>query len=92
VPPRPCSSPPVGINRCRISAPSPKQFALTPAERRVLGLLLAGATVADAAQTLGVTIPTMRSHLARLFGKTGTTRQSELLSLAWQLTPPTPTA
>jgi DNA-binding CsgD family transcriptional regulator/PAS domain-containing protein len=65
------------------------QFGLTAAEQRLLGLLLSGATLADAAQALGITLATAKTHLARLFGKTGTSRQADLLALAWRLTPPT---
>jgi DNA-binding CsgD family transcriptional regulator/PAS domain-containing protein len=65
-----------------------RQFALTAAELRLLGLLLAGATVADAAVALGVSLATVKTHLGRLFGKTGTARQAELLALVWRLTPP----
>jgi DNA-binding CsgD family transcriptional regulator len=33
------------------------------------------------AETLGVSIATVKTHLARLFQKTGTSRQAELVAL-----------
>ena len=56
-------------------------FALTPAETRLAMAMFEGASLADAAETFGVSLNTVRNQLARLFEKTGTTRQSELMSL-----------
>lgn len=64
------------------------QFALTPAEARLFGLLLAGVSLAEAATALGLALPMAKTRLARLFQKTGTTRQVDLLGLAARLTPP----
>ncbi|MGC4077446.1 MAG: LuxR C-terminal-related transcriptional regulator [Rubrivivax sp.] len=60
-------------------------FGLTPAEARVLATLAGGSTLADAAQHLDVSIGTVRTHLSRLFFKTGTNRQAELVRLARSL-------
>jgi DNA-binding CsgD family transcriptional regulator len=54
------------------------QFDLTPAESRLAAMLASGKTVAEAATSLGIAMPTARSHLRAIFGKTGTRRQSEL--------------
>jgi DNA-binding CsgD family transcriptional regulator/PAS domain-containing protein len=62
-------------------------FQLTPAETRVLGRVLTGSTVAEAAAQLGVAPTTARTHLDSIFAKTGVSRQSELIRLAAQLTP-----
>lgn len=56
-------------------------FDLTPAEARVLELTGAGRTNAEIAAALGVAVSTVRSHLLRLFDKTGTNRQAELVGL-----------
>lgn len=56
-------------------------FDLTAAEARVAIALAAGSTVAQAAQTAGLTVKSARTYLDRIFRKTGTTRQSELVSL-----------
>lgn len=63
-------------------------FDLTPAEGRVLGRLLAGRTPAEAAGDLGLAVPTVRSHLASLYSKSGTERLADLILLAAQLSPP----
>jgi DNA-binding CsgD family transcriptional regulator len=63
-------------------------FDLSLAEIRVSQRLLAGRTPAEIANDLGLAMPTVRSHLARVFAKTGTSRQSDLLRLASQLAGP----
>lgn len=63
-------------------------FGLTPRETRVFELLATGCTAADVATTLTISGNTVKTHLARLFEKTGTRRQSELLDLAASLTLP----
>jgi DNA-binding CsgD family transcriptional regulator len=63
-------------------------FDLSPAEIRVLQHLLAGRTPAEIADDLGLAMPTVRSHLASIYAKTGTSRQSDLIRLATQLAAP----
>lgn len=55
---------------------------ITPAERRVLEALLAGETLVEAAQRLGIGESTARTHLQSLFAKTGVARQPALVRLA----------
>ncbi|HEU0202427.1 MAG TPA: LuxR C-terminal-related transcriptional regulator [Burkholderiaceae bacterium] len=57
-------------------------FDLTPAERRVFGLLLADRSPREIAGELRIAVTTVRTHLQSLFAKTGTRRQSELVALA----------
>lgn len=57
-------------------------FGLTPAEARLVARLADGDTLAGAAEALGVAMPTVRTHLAAAFRKTGTRRQAELVRLA----------
>jgi DNA-binding CsgD family transcriptional regulator len=61
---------------------------LTGAERQVLERLAGGDSPAEIAAALGVGMATIRTHLHRLFDKTGTSRQSELLMLLNGFTPP----
>lgn len=61
---------------------------LTPAEGRVLGAIIAGHRLEAVAQRLGVARGTVKTHLERIFSKTGTTRQSELVHLVAVMQPP----
>lgn len=56
-------------------------FGLTPAECRLAGLLHEGLELRLAAQRMGVTAATARFMLKRIFSKTGSHRQSELIQL-----------
>lgn len=56
-------------------------FDLTPAETRFAMALAAGRSPKAAAREVGVTENSGRTYLARIFAKTGTHRQSELISL-----------
>ena len=56
-------------------------FDLTPAEVRFATGLISGGSVQEVSAALGITQSSGRTFLARIFDKTGTHRQSELLSL-----------
>lgn len=56
-------------------------FLLTRAEARLACQLASGATLDQAAEAARVSVNTARTHLARVFGKTGTCRQSQLVTL-----------
>ncbi len=85
----------LGINRpaavvfvsdpeCRPQPPAEflaRLYGLTPAEARLAAQLLAGASIKEAAEHLQVTERTARWTLGRVFTKTGTRRQSELIRL-----------
>lgn len=60
-------------------------FDLTPAEARIAALVAAGSGVAEAARATGTGPNTVKTHLARVFTKTGTRRQSELAALLGDL-------
>jgi DNA-binding CsgD family transcriptional regulator len=64
-----------------------RAFGPTPAETRVLTRVLTGSTVAESAADLGIAATTARTHLDRIFAKTGVSRQSELIRLAAQIAP-----
>lgn len=65
-----------------------RRYGITQAECRVLLLLVQGMTLQELAQALGVATATARTHLARLFAKTGTQRQTDLVRLAMSALPP----
>lgn len=61
------------------------RFGLTPAEARLVRELIGSGSVQDAAEKLAITIATARTHLHRIFSKTGTRSQADLMRLV--LTP-----
>ncbi|WP_200878165.1 helix-turn-helix transcriptional regulator [Bosea sp. LC85] len=61
---------------------------LTGGELRVLLALAEGLGGKEAADMLGISEPTLRTHLQHMFSKTGTSRQSKLLQLLHNSTPP----
>ena len=63
-------------------------FGLTPTETRVFDGIAAGRTPAEIARSLGVAPSTVRTHLLRLFEKTGVHRQADLVQLAAALHTP----
>lgn len=63
-------------------------YQLTDAEWQVLQHLAGGASPGEIARTLGVGVATVRTHLHRLFDKTGTRRQAELVALLLGSLPP----
>ena len=67
-----------------------RRYAITPAESRVMMLIVQGMTIAETAEALGISLPTAKTHLARLFDKTGTSRQADLVRLAMSALAPTP--
>lgn len=58
-----------------------KLYGLTPSELRVLLAVFESGGVPDVAQALGIAEATAKTHLRRLFEKTGTRRQSDLVKL-----------
>jgi len=67
-------------------------YRLTGGELRVLLALAQGLGAKEAADMLGIGEPTVRTHLQRMFSKTGTSRQAELLQLLQSTAPPTKAA
>jgi DNA-binding CsgD family transcriptional regulator/PAS domain-containing protein len=56
-------------------------YRLTPTELRVLMAIVDVGGVPEVAEALGIAHTTVKTHLSRLFAKTGTSRQAELLKL-----------
>lgn len=54
-------------------------YGLTPSEKKLLDAVLEGDGLVSVAQKLDISRATASTHLQRIFAKTGTTRQSELI-------------
>lgn len=69
----------------RVGVPSSEMvsdlFGLTPKEAYLATTIASGLSLRDSAANQGITIGTARSYLVRIFSKTGTNQQSELVSL-----------
>jgi DNA-binding CsgD family transcriptional regulator/PAS domain-containing protein len=63
-------------------------YGLTGGELRVVLALAQGLSATESAAFLGLAERTVRSHLQRVFAKTGTSRQTQLLQLLHAATPP----
>jgi DNA-binding CsgD family transcriptional regulator len=62
-------------------------YGMTRMEAAVAGLISKGGGVKAAARKLGIAPSTARTHLHRIFDKTGTKGQAELAYLINQITP-----
>ena len=76
----------VFVHRATLDMPSPpealaREFRLTPAELRVLFAIIEVGNASEVAEVLGISEGTVRTHLHHLYGKTNTTRQTELVRL-----------
>lgn len=74
------------VRKAAIDLPSPpvalaREFQLTPAELRVLFSIVEAGSVAEVADMLGISEATVRTHLHRLYEKTATARQADLVKL-----------
>jgi DNA-binding CsgD family transcriptional regulator len=76
----------VFVRKASLEAPSPpeiiaRRFNLTPTELRImLGIVQIGG-VPEIADALGIGESTVKTHLHRVFGKTGASRQADLVKL-----------
>ncbi|MEW5688351.1 MAG: helix-turn-helix transcriptional regulator [Pseudomonadota bacterium] len=80
----------VSVTDLEIDVPPPSAelsdlFGLTPAEVRLAAAMFEGQTLAEAAEDFGLSINTVRYQLARIFDKTGVSRQAELVKLMMRL-------
>jgi DNA-binding CsgD family transcriptional regulator len=76
----------VFVRKAALDLPHPletivKTFKLTPAELRVLTMIVEIGGVPEVARALGLSEPTVKTHLQHIFHKTGTTRQADLVKL-----------
>jgi DNA-binding CsgD family transcriptional regulator len=60
-------------------------FGLTQAEARVATTIFEGLSMREASDALGVALNTVRFQLARVYEKTGVTRQAELVKMMMRL-------
>jgi DNA-binding CsgD family transcriptional regulator/PAS domain-containing protein len=63
-------------------------YDFTPAESRVFELIVEGQSPIDVARMLGIARSTVKTHLLRVFDKTGLHRQADLVKLAASLSLP----
>jgi DNA-binding CsgD family transcriptional regulator len=61
-------------------------FDLTPAEARIFGLIVAGQSLAQIGTDLGIAVATAKTHLARIYHKTGQNSRAGLVRLAQDVT------
>jgi DNA-binding CsgD family transcriptional regulator len=76
----------VFVRKAAVEAPSLPEtiahhFSLTPSELRVLLAVVEVGGIAETADALGIGEATVKTHLHRVFGKTGTNRQADLVKL-----------
>jgi DNA-binding CsgD family transcriptional regulator len=65
-----------------------KYYRLTPSELRVLLATVEVGRIADVAETLGIAESTVRTHLGRIYDKTGASRQPDLIKLVARFSSP----
>jgi DNA-binding CsgD family transcriptional regulator len=76
----------VFVHKASLEAPSStatisKLYRLTPSELRVLAAVSEVGGIAAIAEVVGIGEATVKTHLQRLFAKTGTNRQTDLVKL-----------
>jgi DNA-binding CsgD family transcriptional regulator len=76
----------VFVHKAALDMPSPQEviaklYKLTPTELRVLFAIVQVGGVPEVAEAMGISTSTVKTHLRRLFAKTGTDRQAELVKL-----------
>ena len=74
------------VRKAALDVPHPLEaiantFALTPAEMRVLMMIVQVGGVPEVAPVLGISETTVKTHLQHVFAKTGTSRQADLVKL-----------
>ena len=76
----------VFLRKAALDLPHPLEaltaaYKLTPAEMRVLMAIIQIGGVPEVAPVLGISETTVKTHLQRIFAKTGTSRQADLVKL-----------
>jgi DNA-binding CsgD family transcriptional regulator len=74
------------VSRAALELPHPLNaladaFKLTPAEMRVLMMIVQVGGIPEVAPVLGISETTVKTHLQRVYAKTGTNRQADLVKL-----------
>jgi DNA-binding CsgD family transcriptional regulator len=83
----------VFVRKAEIEAPSEpeiiaRHFQLTPTELRVLLSIVDIGGVRETSEALGIGESTVKTHLHRVFGKTGASRQADLVKLVASFSSP----
>jgi DNA-binding CsgD family transcriptional regulator/PAS domain-containing protein len=83
----------VFVRKAEIEAPSEpeiiaKHFQLTPTELRVLLSIVDIGGVRETSEALGIGESTVKTHLHRVYGKTGASRQADLVKLVASFSSP----
>lgn len=65
-----------------------RTFDLTPTEMNVFLAIVGVGGAPETAQALGIAVTTVKTHLSRVFAKTGTSRQADLVKLAAEFADP----
>jgi NarL family two-component system response regulator LiaR len=60
------------------------EFELTPREREILGLMVSGKTNKQIAESLTLSLGTVRFHISNILSKMGVSNRTEAVSLALQ--------
>jgi DNA-binding CsgD family transcriptional regulator len=76
----------VFVHKAELDMPSPQEvigkfYKLTPTELRVLFAIVQVGGVPQVSEAMGISESTVKTHLRRLFAKTGTDRQADLVKL-----------
>jgi DNA-binding CsgD family transcriptional regulator/PAS domain-containing protein len=76
----------VFVRKAALELPHPLEtiattFKLTPAEMRVLMMIVQLGGLQEVAPVLGISVATAKTHLQRIFAKTDTSRQADLVKL-----------
>ena len=76
----------VFVSRAKLELPQPLEtiaatFKLTRAEMRVLMMIIEVGGISEVAPVLGISEATVKTHLQRIFAKTNTRRQADLVKL-----------
>jgi DNA-binding CsgD family transcriptional regulator len=74
------------VQKAALDTPSPQEviaklYKLTPTELRVLLAIMQVGSTPEVAEALGISEATVKTHLHRVFAKTGTKRQADLVKL-----------
>jgi DNA-binding CsgD family transcriptional regulator len=71
----------LSIDMSTPAATAARHYRLTPSESRVLLAILESGAASEAAEALGISVPTVKTHLGNIYVKAGAVRQADLVKL-----------
>jgi DNA-binding CsgD family transcriptional regulator len=80
--PAPCALPPPARKAVPVESVLQQRLGLSPTQARVTAMLSAGRSVKEIAKTLGIADDSVRQYLKRIYQRTGTQRQTDLVRVA----------